>query len=62
MCGNMFAGTDESPGDVIEKGGKKYKEYRGMGSKAVIDSASGAERYFTHGRKAVPEGASTLWR
>jgi IMP dehydrogenase len=56
MCGNMFAGTDEAPGKIVEKDGKKYKEYRGMGSKAVIESASGKERYFTHGRKAVPEG------
>ena len=31
-----------------------------MGSKAVIDSASGAERYFTHGRKAVPEGVEAI--
>ena len=60
MCGNMFAGTDETPGQVIEKNGKKFKEYRGMGSKAVIKSASGAERYFTHGRKAVPEGVEAL--
>ena len=56
MCGNMFAGTDEAPGKIVTKGGKKFKEYRGMGSEAVIKSASGAERYFTHGRKAVPEG------
>jgi IMP dehydrogenase len=56
MCGNMFAGTNEAPGKIVEKDGKKYKEYRGMGSKSVIESASGKERYFTHGRKAVPEG------
>lgn len=56
MCGNMFAGTDEAPGKIVTKAGKKYKEYRGMGSEAVIKSASGAERYFTHGRKAVAEG------
>ncbi|MDP2648731.1 MAG: IMP dehydrogenase [Patescibacteria group bacterium] len=56
MCGNMFAGTDESPGNIVERDGVKLKEYRGMGSAAVIKSASGAERYFTHGRKAVPEG------
>lgn len=60
MCGNMFAGTDEAPGEVVEKDGKKYKEYRGMGSKSVIESASGKERYFTHGRKAVPEGVEAL--
>jgi IMP dehydrogenase len=60
MCGNMFAGTDEAPGKVITKNGKKCKEYRGMGSSAVIKSASGAERYFTHGRKAIPEGVEAV--
>ncbi len=60
MCGNMFAGTDESPGEIVERDGHKFKEYRGMGSKAVIDSASGKERYFTHGRKAVPEGVEAI--
>ncbi|HEY4527212.1 MAG TPA: IMP dehydrogenase [Candidatus Paceibacterota bacterium] len=60
MCGNMFAGTDEAPGNVIERDGHKYKEYRGMGSKSVIEGASGAERYFTHGRKAVPEGVEAI--
>ena len=60
MLGNLFAGTDEAPGNVVEKDGKKFKEYRGMGSEAVIKSASGKERYFTHGRKAVPEGVEAL--
>ena len=60
MCGNMFAGSDEAPGEVIERDGHKYKEYRGMGSKSVIEGASGAERYFTHGRKAVPEGVEAI--
>ncbi len=60
MGGNLFAGTDEAPGNIVEKDGEKFKEYRGMGSKAVITGASGAERYFTHGRKAVPEGVEAL--
>lgn len=60
MCGNMFAGTDEAPGEIIEKNGRKFKEYRGMGSKAVIESSSGKERYLTTGRKAVPEGVEAL--
>lgn len=60
MLGNLFAGTDETPGKIVEKGGKKFKEYRGMGSKSVIQSAAGKERYFTHGRKAVPEGVEAL--
>jgi IMP dehydrogenase len=60
MLGNLFAGTDESPGKVVVRNGKKYKEYRGMGSKSVIEGAAGKERYFTHGRKAVPEGVEAL--
>jgi IMP dehydrogenase len=60
MLGNLFAGTDETPGEIVERGGGKYKEYRGMGSKSVIESAAGKERYFTHGRKAVPEGVEAL--
>jgi len=60
MFGNLLAGTDETPGNIVEKDGRKFKEYRGMGSEAVIKSASGAERYFTHGRKAVPEGVEAL--
>src|SRR3990167_6087998 len=60
MLGNMLAGTDETPGAIVEKDGKKFKEYRGMGSASVIESAAGRERYFTHGRKAVPEGVEAL--
>lgn len=60
MGGNLFAGTDEAPGNIVELDGKKFKEYRGMGSKSVIESAAGKERYFTHGRKAVPEGVEAL--
>ncbi len=60
MLGNLFAGTDETPGDIVEVDGRRYKEYRGMGSKAVIESSSGKERYLTQGRKAVPEGVEAL--
>ena len=60
MFGNLLAGTDETPGNIVEKDGGKYKEYRGMGSKSVIEGAAGKERYFTHGRKAVPEGVEAL--
>ena len=62
MLGNIFAGTDETPGSVVEKDGEKFKEYRGMGSKSVIASSAGSERYFTHGRKAVPEGVEAVVR
>jgi IMP dehydrogenase len=69
MLGNLFAGTNEAPGKIVTKrvksaqGGSvlvRFKEYRGMGSKAVIETAAGKERYFTHGRKAVPEGVEAL--
>ena len=60
MLGNLLAYCDETPGKTVIKGGKKFKEYRGMGSKSVIESAAGKERYFTHGRKAVPEGVEAL--
>jgi IMP dehydrogenase len=60
MLGNLFAGAKEAPGRVVVRGGKKFKEYRGMGSRGVIESASGGSRYLTKGRKAVPEGVSAL--
>ncbi len=62
MLGNLFAGTEEAPGAIVEQGGKRFKEYRGMGSQAVIGSVSGSERYLTGGRKAVPEGVEALVR
>ena len=51
MIGSLFAGTDESPGKIIIFEGQKYKEYRGMGSEAVLQE--GGDRYVA---KAVPEG------
>jgi IMP dehydrogenase len=47
MMGSMFAGTDESPGNVITYQGGLFKEYRGMGSAAAMSESPGArERYF----------------
>ncbi|MBP9816469.1 MAG: IMP dehydrogenase [Candidatus Pacebacteria bacterium] len=60
MSGNLFAGTIETPGRIVTKNGKKFKEYRGMGSKPVIGGDSGSQRYLTKGRKAVPEGVVGL--
>ena len=58
MIGNLFAGTDESPGQLILYKGRQYKTYRGMGSlSAMIDG--GASRYGQTGAapdKLVPEG------
>ena len=56
MCGSMFAGTDEAPGDVVEVDGVKMKGYRGMGSIDAMEAGS-ADRYFQKGaKKLVPEG------
>lgn len=59
MIGSLFAGTDESPGDVYLYKGRSYKSYRGMGSLAAMARGS-ADRYFqeevTDALKMVPEG------
>jgi len=58
MIGGLFAGTDESPGDVILLDGRSYKEVRGMGSLGAMAEGS-KDRYFQEGLsvdKLVPEG------
>ncbi|HYC02832.1 MAG TPA: IMP dehydrogenase [Azospirillaceae bacterium] len=59
MLGGLFAGTDESPGEVILYQGRSYKSYRGMGSVGAMARGS-ADRYFqaevTNTLKLVPEG------
>jgi IMP dehydrogenase len=45
MIGNLFAGTDESPGELILYQGRSYKEYRGMGSIGAMRRGS-RDRYF----------------
>lgn len=56
MLGSMFAGTDESPGDLVFDRDKVYKNYRGMGSMGAMDSGS-SDRYFqSETKKFVPEG------
>jgi IMP dehydrogenase len=42
ICGGLFAGCNEAPGDVMEIAGKIYKQYRGMGSLAAMKSGSAA--------------------
>ncbi len=61
MLGSMFAGTTETPGQIITDGDKKYKVYRGMGSiGAMAQSHGSSDRYFQGGvneaNKLVPEG------
>lgn len=59
MIGSLFAGTKESPGDVILYQGRSYKGYRGMGSVGAMARGS-ADRYFqedvSEQLKLVPEG------
>ncbi|MGK2740088.1 IMP dehydrogenase [Tepidicaulis sp. LMO-SS28] len=59
MIGSLFAGTDESPGEVFLYQGRSYKAYRGMGSVGAMAIGS-ADRYFQQdvkdSLKLVPEG------
>ena len=59
MIGSLFAGTEESPGEVILYQGRSYKTYRGMGSVGAMARGS-ADRYFqaevNEAQKLVPEG------
>ncbi|MFN8248859.1 MAG: IMP dehydrogenase [Ferruginibacter sp.] len=59
MMGNVFAGTEESPGDTIIYEGRKFKQYRGMGSLGAMAQGS-SDRYFQDVeddvKKFVPEG------
>ena len=59
MMGNVFAGTEESPGETIIYEGRKFKQYRGMGSLGAMAQGS-SDRYFQDVeddlRKFVPEG------
>ena len=61
MIGSLFAGTDESPGELILRQGRSFKSYRGMGSIGAMKEGS-RDRYFqefdghTDTGKLVPEG------
>lgn len=59
MLGSLFAGTEESPGEVVLFQGRSYKSYRGMGSVGAMARGS-ADRYFQQevadNLKLVPEG------
>lgn len=64
MVGSLLAGTTESPGDVVIMNGRKFKQYRGMGSLGAMTGGVGAgtDRYFQEVKgpmkhsKLVPEG------
>ena len=60
MMGSMFAGTEESPGEIVLYRGRSYKTYRGMGSIAAMEHGS-KDRYFQEGsKKLVPEGVEGM--
>ncbi len=63
MIGSLFAGTEESPGKIIKKNGKLFKNFRGMGSIGAMNKGS-ADRYFQTKQKEiskyVPEGVEGL--
>lgn len=61
MIGNLFAGTDEAPGEIELYQGRTYKNYRGMGSLGAMSQREGSsDRYFqehqSSAEKLVPEG------
>jgi IMP dehydrogenase len=60
MLGNLLAGTDESPGEVVMYQGRAYKAYRGMGSLSVMKEGKSRDRYAQDAQrdesKLVPEG------
>lgn len=69
MMGSLFAGLDESPGELVISGGRRYKAYRGMGSEGAMNAGSAdryrqAEKLLSGGgkntQKFVPEGVEGL--
>ncbi|MHB1001743.1 MAG: IMP dehydrogenase [Armatimonadota bacterium] len=56
MLGNLFAGTDESPGEIEIYRNRSYKVYRGMGSIDAMKQGSSDRYYQTDHRRLVPEG------
>jgi IMP dehydrogenase len=62
VCGGIFAGCAEAPGETLEIGGKHYKQYRGMGSLAAMKAGSAARYGHTKGthQKVAAEGVEAL--
>jgi len=62
ICGGVFAGCDETPGDIVEISGNHYKKYRGMGSMSAMRAGSAAR--YGHDKnpaqKIAPEGIEAL--
>ncbi len=60
MLGYMLAGCDECPTEIIERGGKKYKRYRGMGSRGAMLRGSGYRYFRSESGKRIEEGVEGL--
>ena len=62
VCGGLLAGCLEAPGQTVEIEGKRYKEYRGMGSLAAMKAGSAARYGHSHdaARKLAAEGVEAL--
>src|SRR5881398_2134260 len=62
ICGGLFAGCPEAPGQMMEIGGKLYKQYRGKGSFAAMKVGSAARYgHSSNGaQKVAPEGVEAL--
>ena len=62
ICGGVLAGCREAPGEIMEIGGKVYKQYRGMGSLAAMKAGSAARygRDREEARKVAAEGIEAL--
>lgn len=58
MMGSLFAGLDESPGEMVISGGRRYKSYRGMGSEGAMNAGS-ADRY-RQADKLGPDGKAMM--
>jgi IMP dehydrogenase len=62
VCGGLFAGCNEAPGEIIEISGKLYKQYRGMGSLSAMKAGSAARYGHENNpnQKVAPEGIEAL--
>ncbi|MBU0758057.1 MAG: IMP dehydrogenase [Nanoarchaeota archaeon] len=63
MIGNLLAGTEESPGRIVYIQGRKFKEYRGMGSVKAMEQGSKdryGQKYITDTKKLVAEGVEGI--
>jgi IMP dehydrogenase len=60
MLGNMLAGVDESPGELVIYEGRRFKEYRGMGSVGAMRSGYGRDRYATEQSRISPRASGKL--